>query len=126
MASLWILNKKISGSIVSASRHAIRGGLLPRFDRLTLHTIHRRKRSKENTPLLLPIFLTNTFLNNKNQETHHIVAAPLIFSPLSAFRSAAVPPKNKFASIYGSAGFESFRCNGVRGVDECGYLCWRH
>lgn len=49
-----------------------------------------------------------------------------IFHPL-VFSSAAVPLKNKFASIYGSAGWiESFRCNGVRGVDECGYLCWRH
>lgn len=49
-----------------------------------------------------------------------------MFSPLLVFCSTAVPLKNKFASIYGSAGFESFRCNGVRGVDECGYLCWRH
>lgn len=49
-----------------------------------------------------------------------------MFSSLLVFCSTAVPVKNKFASIYGSAGFESFRCNGVRGVDECGYLCWRH
>ena len=49
-----------------------------------------------------------------------------MFSSLLVFCSTAVPLKNKFASIYGSAGFESFRCNGVRGVDECGYLCWRH
>lgn len=49
-----------------------------------------------------------------------------IFHPL-VFSLAAVPLKNKFASIYGSAGWiESFRCNGVRGEDECGYLCWRH
>lgn len=63
MASRWILNKKISGSIVSASRHAIRGALLPRFDRLTLHTINRSKYEKENTP----VFLINTFLNHKNK-----------------------------------------------------------
>ena len=58
--------------------------------------------------------------------TSSCVATPLVFSSLLVFCSAAVALKNKFASIYGSAGFESFRCNGVRGVDECGYLCWRH
>lgn len=127
MASRWILNKKISGSIVSASRHAIRGALLPRFDRLTLHTINRSKYEKENTP----VFLINTFLNHKNKtktgNTSYCRHSSDGFPPLLVLCSAAVPLKNKFASIYGSAGWiESFRCNGVRGVDECGYLCWRH
>ena len=54
------------------------------------------------------------------------MATSLMFSSLLVFCLSAGPLKHKFASIYGSAGFESFRCNGVRGVDECGYLCWRH
>lgn len=49
-----------------------------------------------------------------------------MFSSPLVVCSTAMPLKNKFSSIYRSAGFESFRCNGVKGVDECGYLCWRH
>lgn len=58
MVSLWILNKKISGSIVSATRHAIREALfsmLPPSD-----PAHHQWES-----------ILETIFENKETEEHH-------------------------------------------------------
>lgn len=113
MVSLWILNKKISGSIVSASRHAIREALfsmLPLSDPAHHHWAaqwkqYLQKPERQKTPSV-------SFCGHPSD----------VLGGFYSFTSTG----EKNASSSTATGLEWLWCNGVRGLDECGYLCWKH
>lgn len=114
MVSLWILNKKISGSIVSASRHAIREAplsIVPLSDPAQHHWAsqtkqHLQKQRDKKTP-------STSFCKHPSD----------VFLQLHIYAGGWGWGG---ASSSTATGLEWLWCNGVRGLDECGYLCWKH
>lgn len=87
---------------------------------VTLHTIPEHQGEDS-------IFKNKEKKTKKNKQPHHFGGTPLMCWEFST--SSRLQGKKKKKSLFfphTATGLEWLWCNGVRELDECSYLCWKH